>query len=242
MEAAYHPHTILDELLCRMGLTVRGRSAPASRGLGKSVVRAATEATPSPIRRLANRYVLPRSAREYFMLLKTLDGIDFSRSQAFALPTDLQGFIRLNLQGREPRGTVPPSRYDTLCDVIADELDMLRAVGTNERVVETVFRPRSLYRGADNVDCLPDLSVLWRNGSPVTAVHSPRHGTIDVQKTLPERSGNHRLEGFWFAVGPDIDTRRQRHRGQLYDLAPTVFHLLGKPIPEDWDGAPLPVA
>jgi hypothetical protein len=42
-------------------------------------------------------------------------------------------------------------------------------------------------------------------------------------------------------LAPDIDTKKQGHRGQVYDLAATVFHLLHKPIPDDWDGRPLPV-
>jgi predicted AlkP superfamily phosphohydrolase/phosphomutase len=246
MTAAYHPHTIVDELLCRMELTVRGRPAlapgPDARNLARSFVRATREATPEPIRRFASRYVLPRGVQEHLVLLKTLSDVDFSRTQAFALPTDLQGFIRVNLQGREPQGTVSPQRYDSLCDSIVEELESLRDAATDERVVETVFRPRVLYRDADSVDHLPDLCVLWKNAGPVSSVYSPRYGTIEVQKSFLERSGNHRLEGFWFAAGPDIDTRRQHCRGQMCGLAPTVFHLLQKPIPDDWDGRPLPIA
>ena len=174
-------------------------------------------------------------------MLKALGDVDFSRTQAFALPTDLQGFIRVNLQGREPEGTVSPQRYDGLCDTIVEELESLRDGTTHERAVETVFRPRALYRDADHVDHLPDLCVLWKNANPASSLLSPRYGTFEVRKSFPERSGNHRLEGFWFAAGPDIDTTRQHHRGQLCDLAPTVFHLLDKPIPEDWDGRPMPI-
>ena len=200
-----------------------------------------SEAVPQPLKRFANRYVLPAGAREYFMLLKTLSGIDFSRTHAFALPTDLQGFIRLNLQGREPAGTVPPQRYETLCDSIVHELQDLRAADTGEKVVETVFRTRSLYCGAENLDHLPDLCVAWKNTHAIAEIYSPRYGTFEVHKKSPERSGNHRLEGFWFAAGPDIDTTVQHHRGQLYDIAATVFGLLHKPIPDDWDGTPLPI-
>jgi predicted AlkP superfamily phosphohydrolase/phosphomutase len=246
MTAAYHPHTIVEELLCRMGLTVRRRSVlasgTASRSLGGSLACAVTDAIPQPIRRFASRYVLPRGAREYLMLRKALIDVDFSSTQAFALPTDLQGFIRVNLQGREPQGTVSPQHYDRVCDTIVEALESLRDAVTNERVVETVFRTRTLYRDGANIDALPDLCVLWNNTAPVSAVHSPRYGTFPVQKNAPERSGNHRLEGFWFAVGPDIDATRQHHRGHLYDLGATVFHLLQKPIPDDWDGRPLPIA
>ena len=246
MTADYHPYFIVDELLCRMGLTIRGPSATASQSaasgqLPRALMRTISEAMPQPIKRFANRYVLSAGAREYFMLLKTLHGIDFSRTQAFALPTDLQGFIRLNLQGREPEGVVSPQHYEMLCDTIVQEFQTLRDASTHEPVVETVFRTRSIYPDADNLDLLPDLCVLWKNTRPVSQIDSPRYGAFEVHQNSYERSGNHRLEGFWFAAGPDIDTTVQGYRGQLYDIAATVFHLLHKPIPDDWDGTPLPI-
>ena len=100
-----------------MGLTVRQNSSAASCLVSawKSptlLVRAMSNAVPQPIKCLANRYILSARAREFFMLTKALSGIDFAKTQAFALPTDLQGFIRLNLQGWEPEGTVSPRSYD----------------------------------------------------------------------------------------------------------------------------------
>jgi predicted AlkP superfamily phosphohydrolase/phosphomutase len=246
MTADYHPYSMLDDLLCRMGLTVRGKPFSASHtatppSFYTPFMRALSEACPQPIKRLANRYVLPPRVRESFMLAKALSGIDFSRTQAFALPTDLQGFIRLNLRGREPAGIVPACSYDTLCDTIEQELHALRHSSTGAKVVKAVFRPRTLYKDADNLDHLPDLCVLWQNTHAVSAVCSPRYGSFSVHKNHPERSGNHRLEGFFFAAGPDIDPTVQHYRGQLYDIPATVFRLLHKPIPATWDGRPLPV-
>lgn len=49
--------------------------------------------------------------------------IDWSRTRAFALPTDLEGCIRINLKGREPEGTVEPgAAYDELCDELRTQL------------------------------------------------------------------------------------------------------------------------
>jgi predicted AlkP superfamily phosphohydrolase/phosphomutase len=246
MSADYQPHSILDDLLCRMGLTVR-RHASAASCLSSawqsptSLMRAMSNVFPQPMKRFANRYLLPARAREFLMLTKALSGIDFARTQAFALPTDLQGFIRLNLQGREPDGTVSPHFYDTICDTIEQELQALQNSSTGEKLVESVFRLRTIYSNADNLQHLPDLCVLWKNTYAVSEVYSPRYGTFAVHKKHPERSGNHRLEGFYFAAGPDIDTTVQHYRGQLYDIAATVFCLMNKPIPPDWDGTPLPI-
>ena len=38
------------------------------------------------------------------------------KMRAFALPSFSEGYIRINLQGREPQGIVAPADYDALCD------------------------------------------------------------------------------------------------------------------------------
>ena len=50
---------------------------------------------------------IPDSIRKY--LRGTYDanaGIDWSRTRAFVLPTDRNSYIRINVRGREPLGTV----------------------------------------------------------------------------------------------------------------------------------------
>ena len=54
MTADYQPYSMVDELLCRMGLTVRGAfasaSQPTARSLARSLLRAMSEAIPRPIK------------------------------------------------------------------------------------------------------------------------------------------------------------------------------------------------
>ena len=51
-----------------------------------------------------------------------LRGVDWSRTRAFAHPAENQGYIRLNLRGRERDGIVDPADADALMDEIADGL------------------------------------------------------------------------------------------------------------------------
>ena len=46
------------------------------------------------------------------MTLWAAGGIDWARTKAFTLRADLQGYIRINLAGREGRGLVPPAACD----------------------------------------------------------------------------------------------------------------------------------
>ena len=53
-------------------------------------------------------------------------GVDWSRTRAFAHPAENQGYVRLNLHGRERDGIVHPDDADALLDEIADGLRTLR--------------------------------------------------------------------------------------------------------------------
>ncbi len=47
--------------------------------------------------------------------------------------------------------------------------------------------------------------------------------------------GKHHPEGLFLAWGTDVRAGR-RSEASLYDIAPTVLHYLGVPIPDDCDG------
>jgi len=244
--ADYNPHYLLQDLLYRMGMTVKPEPSRQSDStepvsIKKRVMRGVRNAIPGPIRRILNRYVVPPEMQEQMMLMNAVSGIDFARSKAFCLPSDLQGFIRINLKGREPTGVVSPDGYDAVCQELEDELFSLENSSNGEKVVKKIFRTREVYAGADNLDQLPDLCVLWNTNSPISNVRSPNHGTLEGERKLLERSGNHRPEGFFFASGPNIDTNIRNIRGHILDIAPTIFQLMGKSIPEDLDGVPLPI-
>ena len=49
-------------------------------------------------------------------------------------------------------------------------------------------------------------------------------------------TGDHRLDGILIAAGPAFVTGAEPRGAALLDVAPTVLHLLGVPVPEDMDG------
>ena len=52
-------------------------------------------------------------------------------------------------------------------------------------------------------------------------------------------SGMHRDAGTFIAHGPDVRGGESFAGGSIVDLAPTVLHWLGAPVPADMDGRPL---
>lgn len=49
-------------------------------------------------------------------------------------------------------------------------------------------------------------------------------------------SGTHRENGIFIAIGPAIKANKLIHEANILDLAPTILHILGVPIPRDMDG------
>lgn len=148
------------------------------------------------------------------------------------------GGIRINLAGREPSGRVRPGRdLDAACEFIRRELLGLINVDTGEAAVRSVERTEAYYDRAPD-DELPDLFVDWNRNGPIETVWSPRIGFVHAPY-LHWRTGDHRLNGFLFASGPDI--RPRTNLGQIAngDLGPTICAMLGHRL-DGVDGRPVP--
>lgn len=165
-------------------------------------------------------------------------GLDWSTTRAFCPVADLQGYVRINLRGREANGIVEPgAEYDTLCAEIAEGLHSFVDTDTGEPLVRGVERADHLFPEGPRRDWLPDLLVDWTRTSVLTrrAVTSPRFGTIDWPdpgQPPDGRSGNHRTEGWLLAAGPGVSAG-EILQGDILDIAPTALELLGlEPFPE----------
>ena len=170
-------------------------------------------------------------------------GVDWTRTRAFA--GGKYGNIYLNVRGREPQGIVEPGReYERLCEEIEQALYALSDPDTGAPIVECVHRREALYWGPW-VHLAPDLLIQWREYAYLTSeAYLQREGELftgpQVEDGTTEfvHSGTHRLEGILLATGPGI--RPGPIPGaRLMDLAPTILHAFGLPVPADMDGAVL---
>ena len=189
--------------------------------LSVSVIETLKKAVPAPIWDRATRRLL-------FM------GNRWASSRAFAIPNDYSGAIRINLEGREPEGTVAPSEYDALCDRIERELRALVNADTGRPVVANVLRPKELWPD-DPLGDFPDLIVTWTNEAPISSVTSPTVGTIT--RSFPERrSGAHRNDCFLVSSKCLDPTPCD---ASILDIAPTVCEMLGVKPADHFDGRSL---
>ncbi len=202
--------------------------------------RALRSLLPASVRE-AVRGAVRRQVAERAPMQAADDTVDWSRT--VAAPFHAYGCIRINLAGRDPAGIVPPDRYDALVDEIADALLSLRFPTDGEPVFQAVARRDELFHGPA-LDLAPDLVAVptrWRYWMPAgrgTMQTAHLLGQTQTLAPLDPPTGVHRLSGILLLAGPGV-APGATGRARLVDVAPTLLHLLGLPVPEDVDGRPL---
>jgi predicted AlkP superfamily phosphohydrolase/phosphomutase len=205
---------------------------PAATRPKLGLLRRLGEAMPLPLRRALTNSV-PQALKNRIMTRWTTGGIKWEQTPAFTLRADLNGYIRLNIRGREPGGVVPPEEADALSARIISGLLSFRDATTGEPLIEEISRATEVFPPGERFDRLPDLIVRWHpsSGAPHEAVSSPQFGRIErsTPGRIPNgRSGNHTPEGFLVAYGPGIAAGAQLQAGaDILDIAPTALHRLG---------------
>lgn len=180
----------------------------------------------------------PRT-RERLATAWTTQHIDWSRTKAYSWSD--YGNLQLNLRGRQACGLVEPeAEYEAAREEIAQALLELRHPRDGGPVVGQVHRPEEVYAGPHLAEA-PDLVVETLDytyeiithltpGGPVR--REPDHGIFPPAL----RSGTHRQEGILIAAGPMVRAGARAGAAGIVDVAPTVLHLLGLPVPTYMDG------
>jgi predicted AlkP superfamily phosphohydrolase/phosphomutase len=157
-----------------------------------------------------------------------LRGLDWAATRAFAHPADNQGYVRVNLRGREREGVVEPEAAAGLLDEIAAGLATF-ADPDGAPAVASVIRPSDLYPGA-HADRLPDLVVRWsaRPATRLAELRSDRFGTVRRRGSGSGRAGNHTPGDAWALAVPARATHANSARAaRLVDVAATICELAG---------------
>lgn len=224
---------LIPEILSQLGFLVTmnsRRGVKQTHWLGE-----VRDSIPLRWRRSISRH-LPGGVRDFLRIYWATSRIEWSRTRAFHLPTDLLGYIRINLKGREPYGIVEPgSEYNDLCTQISEALKQVVNPHTGRQLVREVFYTDQVFPGPQR-DRLPDLIVTWRDEAEINGAYSQKIGIINGDSPDP-RTGNHRPQGFAIMHGPGIE-KALSSEGHIFDVAPTVFRYFGLKPPSYIDGKP----
>lgn len=156
-------------------------------------------------------------------------GVDWSVTKAFAHPAENQGYIRLNLRGRERDGIVTAEEAGPLMDRIADGLRTFRDLD-GAPAVKSVERVADIFASGARADLLPDLIVRWtdRPATRVKGVRSDEFGVVLRRGVGSGRSGNHTEGDAWALLVPGTSRLvAPRRTPRLEDIAATAAAILG---------------
>jgi len=140
------------------------------------------------------------------------DITDDTRAYSF-----IPGRFYLNLEGREPRGSVPQDDYHAVRDELADAIRSIEGPD-GEQVIERVVTKEEAFDGAHD-DIAPDLVAIPAEGFDLKAGFSERD---EVFSTGP-RNGMHSFDDTTLLVD-DPDTGIEN--ANLFDVAPTLLDLM----------------
>jgi predicted AlkP superfamily phosphohydrolase/phosphomutase len=219
----HFPTTGLTESFCRR---LGYQAAPMPGGRSWRPLDVARRLLPEPLRIAMSRR-LSRQARERLLADQFRTGTDWSRTRAFGLPASYTSFLRLNLRGREPQGTVEPgAEAERVLAELQRDLEALRCAETGGKVVDRVLRTVDLFGDAAH-PALPDLFVEWVPGRFLERVRHPRAELAQGRPDFYRRS-DHSHAGFLAAAGPDVRRGVPLGEVDVLDLAPTFLALCGR--------------
>lgn len=147
--------------------------------------------------------------------------IDWSKTKAFATVSGI--YINAEQSSAE---------YQRIKENITNRLKDLKEPQSGKNLEVKVFTKEELYNGPHLGEC-PDLIYSIEDYA-----YEPHPSTEDVSYLHSYRipRGWHREEGIFMAYGPSINRGREINEIRIYDIAPTILHLMGVSVPRDMDG------
>lgn len=195
------------------------------RGPLRRVVTALQQRLPAGIKHRIGRAVGARGDERTTRLL--IGDVDRRRTRVLSFYQGGRADLWLNpsLSAQERAATLREVRETLLeCREMRGDVPAIAEIVASEEAYQGPHCARS-----------PDLLVRWRED--FTAAQGLRcGGAVNLRPELqPLQTGDHRPEGVIIAAGRGIAVG-VRPNARVEDVAPTLLHLCGLPVPEDLDG------
>ncbi|WP_049911676.1 alkaline phosphatase family protein [Natrinema limicola] len=157
------------------------------------------------------------------------ENVDWRRSQAYCRSGPELG-VRINLEGRDDDGVVPPADYEQVRSELIGTLESLRT--PNGKPAFEWVKPReAVYDGPyTNEAC--DVLFMPRAMNNLIATNLLGSAFVPIDKH------NHKRTGVFIGAGPGIAELGPSRVGPLsvIDVAPIAMTLLDEPVPERMQG------
>jgi len=180
---------------------------------------------PKPIKRL-----IPSKAKTKVgsaLKVNIIGYIDFEKSKAYCLGHTIPfGAIYINAKNEKEMEEIKSKLIQDLNNISKD-------VGKNVNV--QIYELKKIYPG-NKVDLLPDIIFTINNWRCVILEDTFDRPLFEEKPFSTRHTGSHRLNGIFLAYGKGIKKGYKIEGAKIYDIAPTILHIFGLPIPNDMDG------
>jgi predicted AlkP superfamily phosphohydrolase/phosphomutase len=196
---------------------------------------------PESLRIAVTKTVLSRSIQEKLSLRWKAAGISWNQTRAFLIENSNEGYIRINLKGREPQGCVEPGKeYADLCEEIYQTVKTMTNPANGALAARAVYKTDDIYQGPCRSH-LPDLIINWNDDAKITTeLLTAKYGVARSKEpgwaVPPYYTGNHRPNAFMLSLGPGIPQAAICEGTSILDLAPTILNQFGIDPPDYMDG------
>jgi predicted AlkP superfamily phosphohydrolase/phosphomutase len=188
------------------------------------------------------RWMVKQLPRRLKARYKTTERIlvDFSKTAAWCEVFETRSAgIWLNVRGRQPEGWISPGdEYESLRERLCGELRQLRENGSP--VFTMVARREEVYRGSA-IELAPD--ILLGAAPAYGFTFGLRTELVSGRQFVPFDGGGytgaHETPGIYVVAGPGVMALGRQAPRPIEALAPTFLSLLGAPIPDGMEAAPL---
>lgn len=152
--------------------------------------------------------------------------IDENSSQVFS---EAYNSIKTNIED--------PTKREKLVNSIIEKL--LQIEDNGNKVVDEVYKREDVFNGP-YVNRAADIQFLLKEGYRWTSHIRDTHYLLEPKEFDLIRSGDHRPDGIIIATGPNISKGKILEKSPiLWDISPTILHMLKIDIPSYMDGNPI---
>ncbi|TVM00920.1 MAG: hypothetical protein CV087_11555 [Candidatus Brocadia sp. WS118] len=163
-----------------------------------------------------------------------LGNVDWSQTKAYFCSLSGQN-VWVNLKDRQPEGIIRKGKeYEALRDQLMEALYAVKDPETSQKIIRKVYKQEEIYTG-DWASNAPDLIIDMADGYVMQVGFSPNMLMPATQYKLC-RSGCHRQQGIFIAMGKDIKKNYRVQDVEIIDIVPTILYLFNKQIPAYIDG------